>query len=337
MAIVLLAPAFEKSKAAVSVAVLLALAFVFKAQGASLYVGVVLFLVSRPQIAPRRKLYLFTCISAGLLAVVALLIVMPHCWESCVEAMRQHPRNLNRLAGKALDAFKYLWPFALFPAALLALNLKRASVLGAWSGFQSLPASTAMLLCLTPPYAAFQAAAMMKNWGGPYTMDLVVMLAVPLVILAGKLCRLDSWAVVVIFAALATIGLSRSAVESLHEIPIASRIIEDSRSYLTSKYPNAVVFYSADQYCLLSKTSLAPATDVLTVWHYLTAGQRLEKVTEALESQRYDLLIYPGLFPDSEPFEAFDRLLREKYVLVVDDEIPPYLRGGLFVRRRPPQ
>jgi hypothetical protein len=193
-----------------------------------------------------------------------------------------------------------------------------------------------MILCLTPPYAAIQAAAMMKDGGGAYNMDLAVMMATPLVILAAKLCGLESWQVVVLFAAVATAGLSRSALESRREIPEGSRLVEDSRSYLEAKYPKAVVLYSADQYCLIGKTSLRPTTDMLTVWHYLMAGQRLEQVKEAVESQRYDLLIYPGLLGNSLPIAEFDRLLKEKYVPLVDDEIPTYLRGGLFVRRPSP-
>ena len=336
MGVVLLAPALERSKAAISVAVLLALAFTFKAQAAALYVGVVLFLASRPQIALRRKLFVFSCLCAGLLAVVAMLIVIPNCWGACIDVMGKHPRSLVRLAQGAFAASKYLWPFAILPVVLLALNLKRASLVGAWRGFQLLPASTAMILCLTLPYAAVQAAALMKSGGAPYNMDSIVFLAVPLIILAGKLCGLDSRAVLVIFSVVASIGLSKSAVESLREIPKGTRIIEDSRSYLTSKFPNAVVLYSGDQYCLLSKTTLTPETDVQTVWHYLTAGERVDNAMEELESQRYDLLIYPGLLTDSVPFEAYDRLVHENYVPVVDDEMPPFLRGGLFVRRPPP-
>ncbi|HEV8060236.1 MAG TPA: hypothetical protein VGP68_10200, partial [Gemmataceae bacterium] len=233
-------------------------------------------------------------------------------------------------------ASKYLWPFVLFHSLLLALHLKHFSLVGAWRSFQLLPASTAMILCLTPPYAAIQAAAMMKDGGGAYNMDLAVMMATPLVILAAKLCGLESWQVVVLFAAVATAGLSRSALESRREIPEGSRLVEDSRSYLEAKYPKAVVLYSADQYCLIGKTSLRPTTDMLTVWHYLMAGQRLEQVKEAVESQRYDLLIYPGLLGNSLPIAEFDRLLKEKYVPLVDDEIPTYLRGGLFVRRPSP-
>ena len=167
-------------------------------------------------------------------------------------------------------------------------------------------------------------------------MDVAVMLAIPLVILAGKLCGLESWQVIMLFAAIATAGLSRSAIQSLREIPEGSRLIQDSRSYLESRFPKAVVLYSADQYCLIGQTSLVPTTDMLTVWHYLMAGHRLEQVKEAVASQHYDLLIYPGLLGASWPIAEFDRLLHEHYVPLVDDEIPTYLRGGLFVRRPPP-
>jgi hypothetical protein len=219
------------------------------------------------------------------------------------------------------------------PVVLLLLNFRSASIKNCWQGFQALSPAAAMLVCLTGPYLAIQTAAMMKNGGGAYDMDLAVLLALPLIMLAGKQCGLDKQTVCVLLACVATAGLAYSTAKALPVISQGSRLIEDSRSYLVRKYPQAVVLYSADQYCVIGNTSLRPATDVLSVWHYLTAGDHLERVTAALEAQEYDLLIYPGDFGNSAPFEAFDRLLREKYVPLVDDEIPLYLRGGLFIRR----
>src|SRR5262249_36337224 len=97
MAIVLLAPAFEQSKAIVSVAVVLALALSFKAQGASLYVGTVLFLATRQGIVLKKKIIACTAIGLGLLTVTVFLYLMPNCWEACVGAMSKHPRSIERL------------------------------------------------------------------------------------------------------------------------------------------------------------------------------------------------------------------------------------------------
>jgi hypothetical protein len=332
MAIVLLAGALEQGRAAASVALLLALALFFKAQGASLYVGVGLFLVCRQRIVISRKLRTLVCIGAGLVAVTLFLFFMPNCWEACVGAMGRHPRSIARML-RELAASSYLWPFVVLPLALLVLHLQHCSLSRCWEGFQALSPSTAMMLCLTPPYVAIQVAAMMKNGGGPYDLDLAVLLTLPLIMLAGKLCSLDRWPVVLTVAVLAITGLSSSVHGSVQTIEQGNHLIEDARSYLDRKYPHARVLYSADQYCVLSKTSLVPETDVLTLWHFLTSGRHLEKVTTAVETQQYDLLIYPGVFTNSVLFEEFDKVLHERYEPLVDEEIPAYLRGGLFVRR----
>ncbi len=333
MGIVLLAQRIENARAAIGVACLLALAFICKIQGGSLYAGVGLFIVSRSQFSLKSKLRLSAFLVPSGLVVVTLFLLIPNCWENTIEAMRRHPRSLAQAMPIAWASMPHLLPFALTPIGLAVLNWRRFSLSGVWRGYQALPAATAMLICLIPPYAAMQFAAMMKKGGVSYNLDYVVMLATPLVILAAGRCGFDRRIAVLLIAALASGGLTHSTMEIAREYPSGQKLIKESHAYLKRKYPNAKVLYSADQYCFLGGSSLLPVTDVQTVWHFLTAGYRLEKVFEAVESQKYDLLIYPGLMGNSPQFELFDKLLNHHYIPVDDEEIPPYLKGSLYSRR----
>jgi hypothetical protein len=333
MAIVLLAERIENGQAIVWASVLLGVAFAFKIQAVSLYAGVALFGFCRPQISVRKKFYLAGLMLVSLVAVAILIGLIPNCWKSCIDTMRRHPRSLYRALPVAWAAFGHLWPYAAIPLGLAVIHWRRISLRGAWHGIRTLPAPIALLICFLPPYALMQFASMMKAGGAAYNLDYVVFLGSPLVILAASLFDFDKRSAAMVFGALASMGFLGMIFHIGSGFSEGHKLIADSRTYLQRKYPKAVILYSADQYFLLGGSSMMPATDVQTVWHYLTAGNELPLVVESLQSQKYDLLIYPGLIGNSKPFEAFNDLVHEYYIPAEDEETPKYLAGSLFLRR----
>ena len=341
--ILLLARSFERFSitSIVLVAILLAIGYGFKAQAISLYMGVFVFIAFRAAIPWRRKLWLAGTIGSGGLVVAAFLILVPNSWEACVVAMRHHPISLDQLKTDGLIAISNLWPFLVFPLALLVNESREKSTLAQiMAGFQLLPAPTALLACMMPWYAAIQILALMKYGGGVYNLDFVAMLGLPFMISGASKFLRRQRQLVIVFSGISILALFYLSLVSYRAISFSSQLLDSSRSYLTSKYPNAKVLYSTFDYCLIHRSSLEATTDLVTVWHYRKGGFATEPAMELVRTQHYDLVIYrdpsEGKW-ETPAFREFKELIRENYVPVLDDRMPFYLQGRLLGRRPQPR
>ena len=338
LCIALLAKSFERPTAlsTVLISCLLLGAFIFKAQGACLYGGVLLFVATRPAMPVKTKLWIAAILALGGLLVVVLLASVPNCWGSTIVAMQHHAIDRSKLRSEVMSSIHFLWPFCCLPFAVLVSRLGVVSSPShLWHWFRRSSATTRMLCCMIPFYAAIQTLALAKEGGAAYNLDFAFMMAIPLVILGSYRALRHGPVFATLVSIIATIGFVQASISSLRSI----KSVEPEIAYLSTEFPNAKVIAFAQDYVLTHKAGLSLETDIITVWHYQAGGFDTPKMNEAVKSQLYDLAILSpseGGSEDATEGPPFLQLIGEYYSPVADAKLPPSLKGRLFKRRQLP-
>jgi hypothetical protein len=246
---------------------------------------------------PRRTRWLAIGVAmAAALAVLAVLLAIPHCLEVTVGVMSRHPKDWKRTTVVWDHLFTNQLPavllcFIAFSAAAFAESQVKRRIL-------HLGMTLAIVLGL-------QVLASVKSGGGgewdSYNMEMAISLAVPLAAWAwaSQLHRENSWAVVAVLvgASLFCVKALRATREKISQQCADSwQGQKKAAEELKNAGKQGDAFATVQEYWFLYSTGSRIATSPVAIWHYAVADPTLKDPTwlsgvqRAIREQRYALI-----------------------------------------------